>query len=279
MEKSGKKNSGFYGGLTRMDIIQIVRIVTDWTYSGINFTSRIRYIADLPKYKKIIKRNQDLKDKCKGETCYILGNGPSIKNLDISLLKGKHTFAVNGFYESPLYDQLRPEIYCVYDKFEFAKRRDSLQKMVDMNDRGMLFLFNRRAIGKIQNDKNCYYVYSNILPTNHNNCYDLTKDANTFINVLGFCVMCAIYMGFNRIVLLGNDFSRFTSRNQHHFYDVDKHIERKESMFQELQGNAIAINQHELLYRYCKERGIEIVNATQNSLMDVYTIVNLNDYL
>lgn len=262
-----------------MDIIQIVRIMTDWTYTGINLTSRIRYIIDLPKYRNIIKRNGELKDKFKGETCFILGNGPSIKNLDISKLNGKHTFAVNGFYESPLYEQLKPEVYCVYDKFEFAKRKDHLQNMVDKNERDTIFLFNRRAIGQIRNDRNCYYVYSNILPTAHNNSYDLTKNANTFINVLGFCVMCAIYMGFRRIVLLGNDFSRFTSRKQHHFYDVDKQIDRKESMFQELQGNAIAINQHELLYQYCKAHGIEIVNATQESLMDVYPIVTLEDYL
>ena len=262
-----------------MDIIQVVRIMTDFTYAGINLTSRIRYMLDFLKYKKIITRNKLLKDKFKGETCYILGNGPSIKHLDISQLEGKHTFVVNGFYESPLYRQLKPEVYCVYDKFEFAKRRDSLQDLVDKNERDMIFLFNRRAIGQITNDKNCYYVYSNLLPTTHNNAYDLTKNANTFINVLGFCVMCAIFMGFTKIVLLGNDFSRFTSRKQHHFYDVDKQIDRKESMFQELQGNAISINQHELLYRYCKEHGIEIVNATQESLMDVYPIVALEDYL
>ncbi len=249
-----------------MDIITIIRDATDTIYSAINVTSRLRYLADCPKYKSYMKRNAVLKDKYKGETCYILGNGPSIKNLDVTLLKGKHTFAVNGFYESPLYDKLEPQFYCVYDKFEFANRTEVLQKMVDENNRSMTFLFNRRAIGKIKNDKNCYYVYSTILPTTHNNSYDLTKNANTFINVLGFCVMCAIFMGFKRIVLLGNDFSRFASRKQHHFYDVDKQIDRKESLFQELQGNAIAITQHAYLADYCKAHGIEIVMQHRNPL-------------
>lgn len=262
-----------------MDIIQITRMVTNGTFSCINLTSRIRYLLERPKYKKYIKQNSELKNKYKGETCFILGNGPSIKNLDVSLLKDKYTFAVNGFYESPLYEQLKPSVYCVYDKFEFANRKEELQRMVIGNDHDMIFLFNRRAIGKIKDDRNCYYVYSTLLPTPRNNSYDLTRNANTFINVLGFCVMCAIYMGFKRIVLLGNDFSRFASRKQHHFYDVDKQIDRKESMFQELQGNAIAINQHSFLYEYCKNNGIEIVNATQESLMDVYPIVDLNDYL
>lgn len=262
-----------------MDIIQITRIVTNGTFSCINLTSKIRYLLDRPKYKKYIKQNSELKNKYKGETCFILGNGPSIKKLDVSLLRDKYTFAVNGFYESPLYEQLKPSVYCVYDKFEFANRKEELQRMVIENDHDMIFLFNRRAIGEIKDDRNCYYVYSTLLPTLRNNNYDLTRNANTFINVLGFCVMCAIYMGFKRIVLLGNDFSRFASRKQHHFYDVDKQIDRKESMFQELQGNAIAINQHSFLYEYCKNNDIEIVNATQESLMDVYPIVDLNDYL
>ncbi len=262
-----------------MDIISIVKIMTDVTYSCINITSKMRYFLDIPKYKKFIKQNEELRDKFKGETCYILGNGPSIKNLDVSLLKGKHTFAVNGFYESPLYEELNPEIYCVYDKFEFANRKENLQKMIDSADENHIFLFNRRAIGQINNNSNCYYVYSTLLPTSKNHHYDLTRNANTFINVLGFCVMCAIFMGFKRIVLLGNDFSRFASRKQHHFYDVDKQIDRKESLFQELQGNAIAISQHAYLAQYCKKNGIEIVNATQESLMDVYPIVDLKDYL
>lgn len=189
-------------------------------------------MLDRPKYKKYIKQNSELKNKYKGETCFILGNGPSIKNLDVSLLRDKYTFVVNGFYESPLYEQLKPSIYCVYDKFEFANRKEELQRMVIENDHDMIFLFNRRAIGEIKDDRNCYYVYSTLLPTPRNNSYDLTRNANTFINVLGFCVMCAIYMGFKRIVLLGNDFSRFASRKQHHFYDIDMQIERKESMFQ-----------------------------------------------
>lgn len=261
-----------------MDIITIIRDATEIIYSFINITSRAKFLIDRFKFAKFIKKNEELRNKYAGETCYILGNGPSVKNLDMSLLKGKHTFAVNGFYESPMFEELNPEIYCVYDKFEFAKRVDVLKKMADERpDR--IFLFNRRAIGDMQDKQNCYYVYSTLLPTKNGNYYDLTKNANTFINVLGFCIMCAIFMGFKRIVLLGNDFSRFASKKQHHFYDVDKQIDRKESLFQELQGNAIAITQHGYLAKYCKDHDIEIVNATRESLMDVYPIVDLKDYL
>lgn len=262
-----------------MDIITIVKNANDILYSVINVISRCRYIFDYPKYRKYIKNNGELKNKYFGETCYILGNGPSVKNLDISLLKGKYTFAVNGFYESSLFYELRPSFYCIYDRFEFERRKMQIQQLIDNNADNMKFFFSRRAIGQLVNDSDCYYVYSTILPTCHNNKYDITTNSNTFINVLGFCIMCAIFMGFKKIVLLGNDFSRFASQKQHHFYDVDRHITRKESMYQELQGNAIAIMQHKRLADYCRKNEIEIVNATQESLMDVYPIVNLEDCL
>ena len=69
-----------------MDIITIVRDATDIIFSGINVISKLRYLVDYPKYKKYIAKNCELKDKYVGETCYILGNGPSIKNIDLSLI-------------------------------------------------------------------------------------------------------------------------------------------------------------------------------------------------
>lgn len=39
-----------------------------------------------------------LKDIHKGERCFILGNGPSIKNTDISKLKNEYTFGMNRVY-------------------------------------------------------------------------------------------------------------------------------------------------------------------------------------
>lgn len=45
-----------------------------------------------------IARLGALKDVHKGERCFILGNGPSIKNTDISKLKNEYTFGMNRVY-------------------------------------------------------------------------------------------------------------------------------------------------------------------------------------
>jgi len=41
------------------------------------------------------------KDLHRGETCYILGTGPSLRNVNVDLLRGKIIFATNGAYALP----------------------------------------------------------------------------------------------------------------------------------------------------------------------------------
>lgn len=45
-----------------------------------------------------IKKLGDLKDTHNGERCIIIGNGPSLKNTDLSKLKGSFTVGMNRFY-------------------------------------------------------------------------------------------------------------------------------------------------------------------------------------
>ncbi|MEA2007834.1 MAG: 6-hydroxymethylpterin diphosphokinase MptE-like protein, partial [Chloroflexota bacterium] len=45
-----------------------------------------------------IQRLAALKDIHKGERCFIIGNGPSLKNTDVSKLKDEYTFGMNRIY-------------------------------------------------------------------------------------------------------------------------------------------------------------------------------------
>ena len=91
--------------------------------------------------------------------------------------------------------------------------------------------------------------------------------------------MCAIYMGFSEIVLLGCDFSLFASRKDSHFYDSGESVDRKESLFQDLQGHAIVCCQHSYLKKYADAHGVKIVNCTPGSLLDVYPQDQLENHV
>jgi hypothetical protein len=51
-----------------------------------------------PFRRESIRRLGELKNAHTGERCFIIGNGPSLKNTDLSKLRGEHTFGMNRVY-------------------------------------------------------------------------------------------------------------------------------------------------------------------------------------
>ncbi len=51
-----------------------------------------------PWRRESIRRLAELKDVHKGKRAFIVGNGPSLKQTDLSKLKNEVTFAMNCFY-------------------------------------------------------------------------------------------------------------------------------------------------------------------------------------
>jgi hypothetical protein len=54
-------------------------------------------------------------NRFKGQRCFIIGNGPSLNNHDLSLLKGEYSFGVNSFYYKTRETGFRPSFYVVED--------------------------------------------------------------------------------------------------------------------------------------------------------------------
>ena len=73
----------------------------------------------LIKYKKLLDRNKELVGKYQGRRCFVVGNGPSLKNQDLTKLKGEVVFTVNWMMRSPLFDTLKPTYHVIIDKLGF----------------------------------------------------------------------------------------------------------------------------------------------------------------
>ena len=61
--------------------------------------------------KEILKNNRDLANIKACKTCFIIGNGPSIKNQDLVSLADKDTFVMNSFWRHPQYKLINPKYY------------------------------------------------------------------------------------------------------------------------------------------------------------------------
>jgi len=152
---------------------------------------------------KLIK---DLKNSKKYESIYILGNAPSIKKCDLSLLRYKNTIGLNG---SPLL--LEPlgfssTYYLITDKRFLQNEEKSKIAEVEFQKDNIKLISDvlSNEIEKFKETQNLYFVKS------------LARDGFSFDLNIGFyfgstTVMLGIqlgyYLGCKNIYLLGVDFT------------------------------------------------------------------------
>ena len=150
------------------------------------------------------------KDLHKGERCFIVGNGPSLKKTDFNLLRNEATFAVNGIFY--MYDEIgfTPTYYVVEDNHVVD---DNLERIISYPARTKFFPAKfSSAIEGIPS--------AQLLPTNWEFYYKSSKwfetprfsrDIDKIIyvgqTVTYLNLQLAHYMGFQEVVLIGVDFS------------------------------------------------------------------------
>lgn len=78
---------------------------------------------------KLIASNVKYKDIHKGERCFIIGNGPSLKKLDLSLLKDEYTITVNQSPRIENFKDLHTTYHLWVDERFFHLKQDNPNDM------------------------------------------------------------------------------------------------------------------------------------------------------
>lgn len=58
--------------------------------------------------------------------CFIIGNGPSINEQNLTLLTDEFSFVSNRFVLHPHFDNLKPNFYCISDPDFLIKREQNI---------------------------------------------------------------------------------------------------------------------------------------------------------
>ncbi len=232
------------------------------------------------------KKLRELKDKYRGERCFIIGNGPSLTASDLDKLKGEHCFAANRIFEIFPYTQWRPEFYLCVDQNVLD---DSLQQVSHIDSD---YVFIHMEGKKCRIDKECpriiyvnnfypfyvkrYKYIKNIIPSN-----DISHHLSGGETVSFDSIQMAVYMGFTQIYLLGvdHDYSRKQYSDGTFVYDPDikdyfGNIESKPYNIQNIETGTKA---YESALEYAEKNGIEILNATRGGRLEVFPRVSFND--
>ncbi len=252
----------------------------------------------------LARRNQKLKDRHKGEECFILGNGPSLNQHDIRKLKGKTIFAVNFFNLHPDCEEISPKYYafcdrdCFVDNFAIKGQRvvDRDQWFADIkkkcpNAEFLLPIEFWPLITKKRwfEGRKIWWIPLNNLshffdPTNL--CTGIMPPTNVTADM---ALPSAIYMGFSKITILGCEldwllpaFHSAEAKEYGHFYQKNAHITQETSIGDMRLDKAFAdlseaLSHFYILAEMAKRKGCKIVNATPHGLLHMFERVRFDD--
>lgn len=262
--------------------------------------SIIRSIFYYIKYRKNLRRNKTLKGAFKSSRLFILGDGPSINDYDIELLKDENIMVMNSFYKNnsakvlfsgkgskfylipPLHGPSdREELLYFTRKVEECIKRDTFL-LLGINDYIDSFL----KIGCFDNAKyDSKYYFLPCGPRYLEYCltsssfFDLEYPVLSAGTASVYAILLAGFMGFREIYLLGVDHSEILYKlklSKDHFWDVNNSKKIHNYVENDLLLYLISstLYQYKLIANYY--RNSKIFNCSKISLVDNFKYKNID---
>lgn len=257
-------------------------------YKGFNFLSDVIYFFNKRKLS-FVANNEDLKDKHRGERCFILGTGPSLNLISkecVKKLLSEFTFGVNSLYKAEVFRDVYPEYYALVDTKYLTISSDEYGKVLDRyRDKKPIIITDYRAKKILDNlgcSSNSIFIYQKNYPVKYMRC-DLSKNSSITMNVVGTCIQAAMHMGFKEIYLLGCDYNAFCNLGYGHCYDDKKELallkQPNYNLAFYLKFYHLTTEFHYLLKKEADNRGVSIINLTESSLLDAYPKSKLSNVI
>jgi len=233
----------------------------------------------------------------RGKRAFFIGNGPSIKNQDLTLLADEITFVTNWFVNHDQYDGIRPTYYCISSHEVFGgwnakppllnkELRDGIAAR-EWKSHHVFPLWARDAIradSVFADERTNFLIFERPkaeISRRGTMTWDVTKNLDDgYTGIVTFCLPLAYHMGIREVYLLGCDCDYQISAPQDpkaYFYDFKKHSTTT-SKFETLDriwgpgGEIFTV--YEIVRREAEARGVSIRNATAGGLLEVFERVS-----
>lgn len=266
------------------------------------------YRRSNPQEAEILKANKKFKGKYQGKRCFILGNGPSLKEVDFDKLANEYVFTVNNIMRVDGYEKLHTNFHLWMDLAYFNLRNDLKYNISEVKKEINIMagmdgvecfarIEGRPFMNRICKRKNINYLKAGIeLFDEFDMEADFTKYVPTFTTVVQYAILLAVYMGFKEIYLLGCDSTSVKSMidlclneqiESFHAYSIEKDDAKH-------QLNQIKINWemdkylydqyrlflgYRVLNTYCRRRKVKLINLTSSTLIDTIPKMDITEVL
>lgn len=241
------------------------------------------------------KKNKELADKYKGRRCFIVGNGPSIKNQNLSFLKDEIVFVTNQFFRYNGYEDARPDYYLLADEAHFREGigtglLSGINNIQNYEHKPIFILpYGAKKFiceqWKWNKWADIYYFETPMcFVEGYSKRFDLTKPAPAPQCVVQLAMLVATYMGFKEIYLLGveqtniiDSIGAYLGKSAVHYaYETDTkeisaaYVNAVQTRPLEiiLKGYARIFQLYKEIYKYCLKQGIKVYNCTPETLVD-----------
>ncbi len=253
-----------------------------------------------PEILALLQANAGVKDRHRGERCFILGNGPSVKALDLTALKGQTVISVSNGYLHQAFGVFAPRYHCLPQVTYSDKmtKADTVVWFKEMHERlgdAELFLSTQEEplvrehglfAGRVVRYLDLTESFDEVQGSD---IIDLTQPVPRVESVPVMALMIALYAGFREIVLLGVDHDHFlTGRYDYAFrlgvqegkgVGVDQDGVVITLWHDEFQSLARLWRQYRCLSRIAKANAVTIVNATPGGALDEFPRNDLQSLL
>jgi len=220
-----------------------------------------------------IKRLRAFRNRYIGERCFIIGNGPSLRNTDMKKLKNEFTFGMNRIFL--MFPELgyKTSVLVSVNDLVIEQSKDEFRKM------DIPIFISWRARKWLEPQDNLYYLYTTY--TGKKFAKDATKRMWEGATVTFSCLQLAFYFGFSKAVLIGVDHN-FSTKGKPNTTIVSKGDDPNHfhpAYFGKgFKWQLPDLNTSEAGYRLAKDiyqkNGREVVDATINGKLDVFKKVN-----
>lgn len=225
------------------------------------------YNAELEQYKDIHK----------GESCFIIGHGPSLRVSDLDILETNHmiTFSMNCTYK--LFDKTewRPDYYVLLDRrtmerYSYFKWDEHTKRKCFIADMSEKFWRENQSEKNIQ-----YHSIRNMNTRKVQFSDDISKRIYFGATVTYDCLQIAAYMGFKKIYLLGMDLAPYKQEDKSavlysNFFKIDNHEKKPQMWINKILRGYLAAKE------YADTHDIQIYNATRGGYLEIFDRVDFD---
>lgn len=227
-----------------------------------------------------MKKMKSFKNRHKGDRCFIVCTGPSLKMEDLEHLKNEYTIGVNSIVRAYEKTSWRPTYYALVDLYAFGEYLKSADIPGEKLAEKAAFVHFRTQLKKPTGNE----IYVPISYVNHTESnmkkgkIKFSSDPSVCVydcfTVTNMAIQLAVYMGFKEIYIIGADCNY--DPKQMHFIETNG-IDDKQRNAAYLPGAVeMSIKGYIAAKKFSEKHNVHIFNATHGGKLEVFDRVDFD---